>query len=826
MSNAVIVPVKKRIQQLSGRIPLRLVLVIPFLLEITVVVGLTGWFSLNKGRQAVHNLVSRLAQEKSDRIETEIAKFLDVPLTVNQVTARAIARDNIDVSNVRNLQSLFWDQLQSFPSINAISFGEARQGHIIRIVAQQKTPPIDPFQSDTSYFIEYADAETNGELISFSVDILGRMTTELLIQEEFDARDRPWYRRTIGLGHSNWSQLHRSLSQPAYDALVITASQPIYDDNHVLLGVAAVTLRLKYISTVLNQIDIRGGGQAYVVDSTGQLIGISDGSDPLNAVESDINNPHLIKRPYARHSKNPVIAQSAQYLEEQFEHWSQITEQKNLYLKIADEGYFLQVRLIRDNYGVRWRSVVIIPEANFMREIEDNQRLTLLLSAIALILAGVIGWLTARWLTRPLLQLSKISQDIANGRRDRTIPQGGIREISQLSQSFAEMTQQLNHYFESLEDKVAARTAQLQEAKQTADAANAAKSKFIANMSHELRTPLNGILGYAQILMHSQHLTPLETKQLNSLYNCGSHLLNLINDILDFAKIESGELTIHPNLVNLSKLLNTVVEICQVKANEKGLNLQVFTFPERPAYVIVDDKRLKQVLINLLGNAIKFTDCGGTVEFHIYCLDWPIPENAVSETAAEPKVRLRFEVIDSGIGIAEADLERIFYPFEQVSSPDRNRDGTGLGLVIVQEILHRMGSKLDVKSQLGSGSCFRFDLELKIDLCEPVSEHELTVMESTIEPSISPKSPGVPEELPEPEDLAELLHLARRGSLNRLGQQLNAIAEKNENLQGFCQHYCDLIERFQVRQLVQELERDVQVKSASQDTSDPLNSDS
>ncbi|MFO8040750.1 MAG: ATP-binding protein [Sodalinema sp.] len=835
MSNAVITPIKKRIQRLSSRIPLRLVLVIPFLLEITVIVGLTGWFSLNKGRQAVHNLVSRLAQEKSDRIETEIAKFLDVPLTVNQATARAIARETIDVSNVRNLQPLFWDQLQSFPSINAISFGEARQGHMIRIAAQPKTPPLDPFQPDTSYFIEYADAETNGELISFSVDILGRMTTGLRMQEEFDARDRPWYRRTIGLGHSNWSQLYRSLSQAAYDALVITASQPIYDENHVLLGVAAVTLRLKYISTVLNEIDIAGGGQAYIVDSTGQLIGISDGSDPLNAIQSDVDDSHQIERPYARHSHHSVIAQSAQYLEEEFGHWSQITEQKNLYFKTANQGYFLQVRLIRDNYGVRWRSVVIIPEANFMQEIEDNQRLTLLLCAIALIVAGIIGWLTARWLTRPLLQLSRISQDIANGKRDRTIPQGGIREISQLSQSFAEMTQQLNNSFESLEDKVAARTAQLQEAKQTADAANAAKSKFIANMSHELRTPLNGILGYAQILMHSQQLTPLETKQLNSLYHCGNHLLNLINDILDFAKIESGELTIHPRLVSLSKLLNTVVEICQVKANEKWLNLQINASPEIPAYILVDDKRLKQVTINLLGNAIKFTDCGGTIEFHISRLDSPLdkkPKDAVSQAISQPQatpipqpisqqtVCLRFEVIDSGIGIAESDLERIFHPFEQVSSPERNSDGTGLGLVIVQEILHRMGSELEVESQLGSGSCFRFDLELQIDQYQPVSENGATVIESSTGPATNLQASGIPEELPEPEDLAQLLHLAKRGSLNRLGQELDAIAEKHENLHRFCQHYRRLIERFQVRQLVQELEQDVQAKSRSQERSE------
>ena len=409
MSHGLLMPLKQRIQRLSSQVPLRLILVVPFLLEISLIVGLTGWFSLRKGREAVHNLVSQLAQEKSDRIETEIAKFLEMPLTVNQITARAIERDRIDVSNVRNLQALFWDQLQSFPSINGIGFGETNQGHFIGIASRE-------INETTEYYIEFADDETNGDFISFSVDVLGQMTTSRLMRQDFDARDRPWYRRTIGLGHSNWSPLYRPISQAADNSLAISASQPIYDERHVLLGVATVTLQLQYISTVLKQLDIAYDGQAYIVDSTGQLIGISDGTDPLRAIALDSQYSEYFARPYARYSNQPVIAESAHYLESRFGHWSQIVEQKNLYFETELENYFLQVRLIRDNYGVRWRSVVIIPESKFMVEIEANQRLTLVLCAIALVIAAGLGWLTARWLTRPLLKLSEISQDIAQGK--------------------------------------------------------------------------------------------------------------------------------------------------------------------------------------------------------------------------------------------------------------------------------------------------------------------------------------------------------------------------------------------------------------------------
>ncbi|MCC5899275.1 MAG: HAMP domain-containing protein [Phormidium sp. BM_Day4_Bin.17] len=811
MSHTLLIPVKRRIQRLSSQVPLRLILVVPFLLEISLIVGLTGWFSLRKGRQAVHNLVSQLAQEKSDRIETEIAKFLEIPLTVNQITARAVARDRIDVSNVRNLQPLLWDQLQTFPSINSIGFGDANQGHFIGVASRN-------IDEETHYYIEYADEATEGNFISFSVDVLGRMTTGRLMQEDFDARDRPWYQRTIGLGHSNWSPLYIPISQSADNSLAITASQPVYDERQTLLGVTTVTLQLHYISTVLKQLDIDYDGQAYIVDSTGQLIGISDGTDPLNSITPNPDYPGRFLRPYARNSNQSIIAKSAQYLEARFGHWSQITEQKNLHLKTDTENYFLQVRLIRDNYGVRWRSIVIVPESNFMGEIEANQRLTLILCAIALMIAAGLGWLTARWLTRPLLELSEISQDIAHGKRDRPIPNGGIREISQLSDSFREMAQQLQTSFDILEDKVTERTAQLQEAKQVADAANAAKSKFIANMSHELRTPLNGVLGYAQILMHSQHLTTLEVKQLNSLYNCGNHLLNLINDILDFAKIEVGELSINPKITNFEKLLETVIEICQVKAEEKSLNLRIFRSSGLPPYIVIDDKRLKQVLINLLGNAIKFTELGGDVEFRIET----ISSSTTNPSSEVDSVQVKFEIQDTGIGIASSDLDRIFHPFEQVSTPERNTEGTGLGLVIVQELLHQMGTHLQVESQLGLGSRFCFNLNLDIDLCGPIGNSREPVTAETKEQLTIVNRSADPNQLPAQSHLAELLHLAKRGSLNRLSHALDSIELEDSSLADFCQHYRHLSQTFQVRQLVEELTQDLELKSASDATPDRL----
>ncbi len=228
-----------------------------------------------------------------------------------------------------------------------------------------------------------------------------------------------------------------------------------------------------------------------------------------------------------------------------------------------------------------------------------------------------------------------------------------------------------------------------------ADAANQAKSEFLANMSHELRTPLNGILGYTQILNRSISLSAKEKHGVNVIHQCGAHLLTLIDDILDIAKIEARKLELTPQEIHLSSFLQSIVDICRVRADRKGIELIFQLDPNLPINIVADEKRLRQVLINLLGNAIKFTD-RGAVTFVVN----------VIEVAMLPT--LRFQIIDTGLGIAIDRIDRIFQAFEQVG--DRQSEGTGLGLTISQKIMELMGSKIQVESQEDIGSKFWFDL--------------------------------------------------------------------------------------------------------------------
>ncbi|MGD1807434.1 ATP-binding protein [Dapis sp. BLCC M126] len=241
---------------------------------------------------------------------------------------------------------------------------------------------------------------------------------------------------------------------------------------------------------------------------------------------------------------------------------------------------------------------------------------------------------------------------------------------------------------------------QLKKSKQVAETANQAKSEFLSNMSHELRTPLNGILGYAQILQRDRNFTPTQKNALNIIHNSGNHLLTLINDILDLSRIEARKMELYPSEIHFISFLESVVGIIKMRALEKDILFKSQLDSHLSTGIIVDEKRLRQVLLNLLGNAVKFTD-NGQVNFNVTQIE--------TETN---QATIQFEIIDTGVGMTAEDLEKIFQPFEQVGNTKHRQQGTGLGLAITKQLVELMGSKLQVKSELGKGSNFWFEVNL------------------------------------------------------------------------------------------------------------------
>jgi signal transduction histidine kinase/CheY-like chemotaxis protein len=691
------------------KVPLRLVLVVPFVLQISAAVGIVGYLSFRNSQQAVNDLAHQLMNKVSRLVDQHLDTYLATPHQVNQINADAIEQGLLDTRDLHSIGHFFWKQMQSF-DFSYINYG---------LVTGEYTAA-GHLEGDVKVSISETSPNTNHKNYNYATDSQGNRTKMIAVYDKYDHRTEAWYIDAVQAGQPVWSQVYLWDSTPEY--VGIAASRPIYDKTNKLIGAVSVDLLLSTISDFLRKLEASPSGKTFIVERDGLVIASSSSEKPFTLVKGKA------QRLNALNSSDRLIQSTAQYLQKKFGNFKHIKDSQEVYFQFKGERQFVRVTPWRDKFGLDWLVIVVVPETDFMAQINANTRSTILLCLGALVLATVLLIYASRWIAGPILRLSEASSAIASGNLNQTVEVNGVRELTILAESFNQMAGQLRESFtslektnEELEKRVEQRTAELKKAKEAADAANQAKSEFLANMSHELRTPLNGILGYAQILQRDKTVTPKQQDGLSIIRQCGSHLLTLINDILDISKIEAKKLDLYPTDFQLESFLLGVKEICPIKAEQKEIDFTYQVLNRLPHAIHADEKRLRQVLINLLGNAIKFTDQGG-VTFKVGVVtDSPEALHPLKPANPEPQTtnnqqliihKIRFQVEDTGVGMNPKQLEKIFLPFEQVGDSARKSEGTGLGLAISRKIVEMMGGEIKVESTYGQGSKFWFDLDL------------------------------------------------------------------------------------------------------------------
>ncbi len=682
---------KHQVDSFLSKVPLPTVLIVPFVLEIMVAVGVTGYLSFRSGQQAVNSLAQQLQKEIADRIDLQITYYLNRPRLVAEINLEQAQIGYFKSQDKITIERHFLNLIHRVAPVQNIYFGKSDGSFLL--VGKRGDNQIFTVRKNSTEKPKTYRLDPQGNNLNLEANPL------------FDITTKPGYESAIKSGKLTWSNIYTFSTGHIGFSLMA----PWYDDRGKFQGVMGVDLLLSELNQFLQSINVSPSGQAFIIEPSGELVGSSTSELPFV-----IDNTKKLRLP-GTNSRNILTRQTVLALEKKFGSLRNIKKTENFEFWLDGARKFVQVKPYRDELGLDWLIVIVIPEADFMKQIIANRHLTILLCLLALVCAIILGIGINRWIYYPILQLSAAAKALSQNDWEFPITHSRINELSTLSRVFEVMRtelkrsyQKLEDYSRSLEIKVEKRTRQLQETKESAEAANRAKSIFLANMSHELRTPLNAILGFSQILSKKPELHSV-AKEIDIINRAGEHLLDLINDVLDMSKIEAGRMIINENNFDIYEFLDLLEMMFKIRANSKGIKLNFITVSGVPQRIITDEKKLRQILINIIGNAIKFTDSGSvTVKTAV------IPDTEMSINDSN-FIKICWEVEDTGGGIAPQELDSIFDAFVQSATGIKSQQGTGLGLAISRKFVQLIGGDIRVNSTLGEGSIFQVEIPVKVD---------------------------------------------------------------------------------------------------------------
>ncbi|MDD2815142.1 MAG: ATP-binding protein [Thiotrichaceae bacterium] len=801
-----------------AKLPLRWVLLIPFVVQIVAAVGLVGFLSWRNGEEAVNDISRQLRHEITARIAQNVHHYLELPHKINQHNANSMQDGNLDFHDPMVLYHYFFKQLKVFTGLFALGFAYQADGSFVSVGRMNERQVI---------MAAFANENTHHELRTYDVDTQGNLGRINSTTAHYDARERTWYKTLVSSESPRWSKIYPHF---VYNTLQISAVQPVYKSNGSLLGSMVVFLRLKELSDFLQSMKVGKKGQTFIMERTGNLVATAN-QEVLFHGNSDESS-----RLHASDSNNVMIKGAFHYLKNQFgENLENLKTTQQLDFSYQNTDYFLQVLPYQDERGLDWLITAVIPKSDLMSYIDSNTRLTLFLCIIALCVALIISFGISQWIVHPILELNNAAKNLATGQWQQVInlPAQRNDELGQLAQTFQQMAAELEklfkviaadeaktrqfleaipvgifivtekghpyyanqtaqqilghgiipnsklHDFSSLynayltdtnqfyplerqpivralrgehsriddmelhlvegqvtplevwgapvfdtQTQICYAVAAFQDisARKQAEAdrlrlveereaknialrfseeissknkeliqVNLEKNEFLGIAAHDLKNPLSAIAGLAEVMLLAEQPNPAEIREYATIIKESSErMFLLITNLLDVNAIESGNLKLSLQAIDIIILLSNLINDYQTRAISKNIYLH-FNAEVQACWIYSDKNTFLQIMDNLLSNAVKYSPFGKSIFISV----------SISESW------IRCTVRDEGQGISEPDQQKLFGKFTRLTAkPTGGEHSTGLGLFIVKKLVNALQARVWCESELGMGTTF------------------------------------------------------------------------------------------------------------------------